>query len=177
MERELFEKLIEAQGDRIYGFCLHLCGTRDEADELFQDTMLRAFELRRKIEAHSGSEDELKRAGNYVIGISLKVNKERLRKNSREPEKLSIEENDISVYEDWQDPEQAFIEKEEIALVKKAVKLLPEKLKITVHLYYYAGLTVEEIAGVLRIPKGTVKSRLNKARKLIKESLISQHIQ
>lgn len=52
-----------------------------------------------------------------------------------------------------------------------AIKNLPEKIKITVVLYYVEGYSVEEIKQILKIPSGTVKSRLSKGRKLLKIKL------
>ncbi|BAH05402.1 RNA polymerase sigma factor [Clostridium kluyveri] len=52
-----------------------------------------------------------------------------------------------------------------------AIKNLPERIRITVVLYYVEGYTVEEIKQILKIPAGTVKSRLAKGRKLLKIKL------
>jgi len=52
-----------------------------------------------------------------------------------------------------------------------AIKNLPERIRITVVLYYVEGYTVEEIKRILKIPTGTVKSRLAKGRKLLKIKL------
>ena len=48
---------------------------------------------------------------------------------------------------------------------------LPEKYRIPVYLYYSAELSVKEIAEVMKIPEGTVKSRMNKAKHLLKKEL------
>ena len=55
--------------------------------------------------------------------------------------------------------------------VRRAVGNLPEKYRIPVYLYYTLQFSVEEIANVMEIPKGTVKSRLHKARALLKKEL------
>lgn len=52
-----------------------------------------------------------------------------------------------------------------------AIRALPEKIKITIVLYYVEGYSVEEIKQILKIPSGTVKSRLSKGRKLLKMKL------
>ena len=172
MDRKMFEKLIELQGDRIFNFCAHLCGNRDEAEELFQDTMLKAFELKEKIRLDNDEAPEIKRAANYIIGISLKLNKARLRRKGRDVSNVSLddEEKPVSIISE-ENPEADYIRSEEIRLVKKAVAGLPPKLGNTVYLYYYAEMGVEEIAGVLHIPKGTVMSRLYKAREKLRKML------
>lgn len=52
-----------------------------------------------------------------------------------------------------------------------AIKKLPERIRITIVLYYVEGYSVEEIKRILEIPAGTVKSRLSKGRKLLKMKL------
>lgn len=52
-----------------------------------------------------------------------------------------------------------------------AIRNLPEKIKITILLYYVEGYSVDEIKKILKIPSGTVKSRLSKGRKLLKIKL------
>lgn len=53
----------------------------------------------------------------------------------------------------------------------EAVSALPDERRIAVTLYYYDGLTVEEIAKILRLPDGTVKSRLSRAREQLRQML------
>ena len=53
----------------------------------------------------------------------------------------------------------------------EAVCALPPERRVAVALFYYEGLRVDEIARLLRVPQGTVKSRLSRARKQLKEML------
>lgn len=55
--------------------------------------------------------------------------------------------------------------------LRRAVLSLPKKFRLPVVLYYMEGYSVSETAQLLRIPAGTVKSRLNKARKILRETL------
>lgn len=61
-------------------------------------------------------------------------------------------------------PESAALSKELQVEIKHALDKLPDKLRVPIVLRYYAELTDEEIANILHIPKGTVKSRLNRGR-------------
>ena len=70
-------------------------------------------------------------------------------------------------------PEETFLAKEEREAVQNAVRRLPERLKTAVLLYYMEELPVKEVAGVMRIPAGTVLSRLHQARKLLRKELES----
>ena len=55
--------------------------------------------------------------------------------------------------------------------VRRETQALPEKLRLPVYLYYTAQLSIEEIAKILKLPGGTVKSRLHKARMVMKKRL------
>ncbi len=68
-------------------------------------------------------------------------------------------------------PEAAAERNEEIAHVHTAIALLPEAQRLTLILRYYSGLTEAEIAQILGIPVGTVKSRLHTARMQLHEQL------
>ena len=63
------------------------------------------------------------------------------------------------------------MEREETRIIRALADALPEKYKILTMLYYSLEMSVPEIAAALKIPEGTVKSRLFKARKLIKKGL------
>ena len=68
-------------------------------------------------------------------------------------------------------PEHQAVRKEMQAAVRNAVDRLPDKMKVTVLLYYMEERSVEQIADILRIPRGTVKSRLHQARKILEKEL------
>ena len=61
--------------------------------------------------------------------------------------------------------------RQEERLVRKCVLELPEKYRIVILLYYMEDMSIEEVALALKIPVGTVKSRMNKAKKMLKERL------
>ncbi len=62
-------------------------------------------------------------------------------------------------------------DKEDYSELYLAIQKLPERIRITIVLYYVEGYSVEEIKQILKIPAGTVKSRLAKGRKLLKVKL------
>ena len=68
-------------------------------------------------------------------------------------------------------PESEYLIKEEKKTVLKAVNSLKEPLRTVILLYYSADLSIDEIAKIMGVPEGTVKSRLYKARKVLKEKL------
>lgn len=68
-------------------------------------------------------------------------------------------------------PEKEYSQKERQRLVLKEINALPKKLKETIILFEFEDYSYEKIAQKLKIPQGTVKSRINSARKILKENL------
>ena len=68
-------------------------------------------------------------------------------------------------------PENCILMEDERIVVQQVVARLPGKYRIPVYLFYSAELSIQEIAKVLQIPAGTVKSRMNKAKHVLKEEL------
>ena len=63
-----------------------------------------------------------------------------------------------------------------IAEVRNAVQMLPEKYRIPICLSYSAGLTMEEIATCMKVPVNTVKTRIRKAKSILKQELEARGI-
>jgi RNA polymerase sigma-70 factor (ECF subfamily) len=68
-------------------------------------------------------------------------------------------------------PEETFLQKEMTELVQRQVQALPDKYRTVIYLYYSAGLKIREIADCLQIPENTVKSRMRKAKDILKTKL------
>ena len=169
MTKTELENCIWEYGKDIYSFCKSLTLNIQEAEDLYQDTFLKAMELIREINCE-------KNPKSYLLSIALRIWKNKKRKyawRSRIANVLSLtEELDLnSIEEPAFSPEHELLKKEETDLVHQAVNSLPEKLKIAVLLFYMEDLPITQIAFVLKIPVGTVKSRLYQARKLLEKEL------
>lgn len=161
------EQCIRDYGKEVYAFCRHLTGSVQEAEELYQDTFLKVMELLSKIDYENNPKS-------FLISIALRLWKNKKRKYAwrmRIAGTESLVEEAVENLEGEQCPEAEIISKEIQETVRKAVAKLEEKYRIPVYLYYTAQLSVDEIARVLKIPQGTVKTRLYKARKLLKKEL------
>lgn len=162
------EQAIALYGKEIYSFCLHLTGNRMSADELYQDTFLRAIERKGVLK----SDGNLK---SYFLSIAIRLWRNQKRKfawrNRIAPVETLYEdtlESELAVQEDVQ---KEYLKKEQQQVVRKAVAGLDEKYRIPVLLYYMENMSVAETASVMGIPKGTVKSRLSAARKHLESEL------
>ena len=169
MTREDTERLFSMHGRSIYFFCLHLCGRRDQGEELFQDTVLKTLEFADRIHG----DDELMQARNYCMGIAVRLYRYRLRKEAAHPV-LSLDDENAGIgyrISDDLTPEESVIRKREMQELRAMIRILPEKLREVVYLFYYAELPLRDISETLKIPEGTVKSRLNSAKKRLRKLL------
>lgn len=167
------EQCIEMYGKEIYSFCLHLTGVREWADELYQDTFLTAMEHITQLHNEAGA--NLK---SYLLSVAIRLWKNKRRKAAWRrriaPEQsMDAPGGEMLTGETvMTDPiETEVLRAEERWQVQCAVDALPEKYRVVVLLYYMEELPLAQIASVLRVPEGTVKSRLYQARKLLRQQL------
>ena len=160
----MIETYIEKYGRRLYGLCRSLIG--DDADDLYQETWLRAY---MKLDTYKS---DLPFEA-WITGICVNAYKDEMRRRRRRyaneidadaDEKQRMLENlgeadDHSHYE-----------------LREAVGKLPPKLRETVILYYYNGHDEKTTAKILKIPVGTVKSRLNAAKTKLKGELTDEQL-
>jgi RNA polymerase sigma-70 factor (ECF subfamily) len=162
-----FTELINQHGKDIYGFCCRLTGNQHEAEDLYQDAFLKAFELMKQLDASYNPKS-------FILSIVIRLWKNKKRKYAwRQRIVTTVELNDgIDTEVDSSNSvvNQILLDEESI-MVRNAVKKMDEKYKLIIYLYYTAELSIEEISKTLSIPLGTVKSRLFKARKIIKKNL------
>ena len=161
---EIFSELTEKYGNAVYKFCRSLTYSKEDAEDLFQETFLKIFEQPHKIKDAENPRD-------FLFSTALYIWKNRQRKYARRNRIAPIEPLDESVADNI-NIEEEYAAREEIGIVRELVESLPEKLRIPVILYYTVEMDVNEIASTLKIPAGTVKSRLFNARKIIEKGLI-----
>lgn len=160
---------VKLHGKAIYGFCHKLTKNKADADDLYQETFLKALELCAKIDKDNNPKG-------FLISITIGLWKNNRRKYARRLRIAPVEElnDDVGnglMFSNISTPEDILISKERSAAIQAAADKLNDKLKIPLYMYYTAEMSVEDIASELKIPQGTVKSRLHKARKSLKNIL------
>ena len=178
MTRREMEQLLICYGQDIFGFCCYLTGSRDAGEELYQETMLKTIERMESIALLESGVEGLLRVRNYCMGIAARQYKKQARREIYHAhESLDDEASGFGfLLSDGLTPEELYDRKQEVLNIRRSVRSLPEKFREVIYLFYYAGQSIKEIAETLRIPQGTVKSRLNHAKKalagLLKEESI-----
>lgn len=170
MTSKQMDALVAIHLNSVFQFCCYLTGSRLEAEDLSQDTFVKAMELENRF-PFDGTEREIR---NLFIGIAVNLwrNQQRKRKRRQRIAPVSnIDETEQERLPSSDNVEQEILDRELMDTVRYAVSWLPEKQRVVIHLHYSAGMSLEEIAGVLHIPKQTVKSRLRLAKERLRKNL------
>ena len=167
---ELFEREFFPHIDALYNFAFHLTYNEDDANDLVQETYLKAYRF-------SNSYVEGTNAKAWLFKILKNAFINEYRKKAKRPTKVDYE--DVVNYHDQEDTQYVgtLDMRQEIFRdmmgdeVTKAVNALPVDFKTVVLLCDVEGFTYEEIAKIIDIPIGTVRSRLHRARHMLKDQL------
>lgn len=155
-----FDEIVLGYQDRIYGLCRRLLGNTHDAEEAAQDVFLKAFRSLHKFRPEASLYTWLYRiAVNTCIDYKRKPFFESLFRRTEEGDEIRIDppSGDPS-------PERLYESKQLGAALWKGLAKISPKLRIALVLKEIEGLSYEEIADVLEISLGTVKSRISRAR-------------
>lgn len=157
----MLDALIQSQGPRLFSLCCRLCRSRGEAEDLYQETLLRGLEQRERLLAAENP-------GAYLTRICVNLYRDWARRRKL-LSFISMEDApppNLHGQFSTAGPEESL----EQSLVRQAVDTLPEPYRQTVLLYYFAIKAFSE-AAALGVRPGTVKSRLGRGREMLKEVL------
>ena len=162
---EEYEVFCRQYYDRIYRFLLKLCGERELAEDLTQETFYRAF---LSLHRFKGESDPF----TYVAAIAKHTYFKHIRKNKRRSMDISL--GDMADYiEDTEQSDPLYMcEKASEALaVRNAVDRLPDKYKDVVLYRVYAGMSFAQTAAALNITENSAKVIFYRAKKKLTEEL------
>ena len=165
--REGFEREALVHLDALYRVALRLTGNAADAEDLVQETMLRAY---RSWDRYTPGTN----AKGWLLTILRHLFINEYRRRSRHPETVDVDTIEpFALFQEVQeeDPQGAFFDKIVDDEVLRAVDQLPEAFREAVTLSDVEGLSYEEVAKVLDVPVGTVKSRLYRGRRLLQAKL------
>lgn len=171
-DTEAFGELFAFFHGTVYNTALRLLGDPEEAADITQEAFLQAWERLSQLTVPEAFR-------NWLLTITVNLCRSRFRKN--EPPTVSLDEPVPEegvedeplpqLADESADVEAAVLEREKVRLVQRAVNLLPLAFREVVILHYFEGLEVADIAKILRVPAGTVKSRLARARERLRQLL------
>lgn len=156
--------LVERWRDPLSGYLFRLLGSREDAEDLFQEAFLRVLRHATRFDGTKSFRPWL-----YSIATNLVRNCYRARgyRDARSLDRVEEEQEGAPLHarlagRGASPPDSAALG-EDAARVRLAVETLPEKGRVALVLFYYQGLAYQEIAEVLEVPLGTVKSRIHNA--------------
>lgn len=162
---EQMEELINSLGNDLWTFCLRLTYEKFEAEDLYQDTMLKALELKEKIDF-----DRNPKA--FIYSLAVSMNNNRFRKMFRRKRIAPSFHYELDFIEDSEtNVESQVVIDESKECINFAIRKLNKNLKSVILMFYMEDLSIKDISKYLNIPEGTVKSRLNSGRNNLKKEL------
>lgn len=167
---EVFNKELMPQINALYNFAYHLCYNEDDANDLVQETYLKAFRFIDKYISGTNAKAWL-----FKILKNAFINQ--YRKKSKRPQQVDYEEiatyhdSEEGSYVDFMDLREEIFEGMMGDEITVAINSLPIDFRTVILLCDIEDFTYEEIAKIIDIPIGTVRSRLHRARNMLKEKL------
>ncbi len=158
-DRKAFGQLVRHHREGVVNVVYRLCGDADLAEEAAQEAFIRAWTNLPRYQPRSAFR-------NWLYRIASNVAIDALRR-----EKETVELEAVPLVHPDSGPEALFEREERGERVRQAVLDLPPASRAVIVLREYEGLSYKEIADTLGIPMGTVMSRLNYARGLLRENL------
>lgn len=162
---EFQERLLE-HIDSIYNYALCLTQNRYNAEDLVQDTALRAYRFFRRFRAGTNFKA-------WIMTILRNIYINEYRKRIKEPRKVDLGEvEDFIGLPETFNTQEGFISE----AVRDLINKLSEELRIALILFYTEGFSYKEIARIMDVPVGTVMSRLYTARQVLKRQLLKRDV-
>jgi RNA polymerase sigma-70 factor (ECF subfamily) len=158
-----FERLVSHYSQFAFRIALGILDNRNDAEELVQEAFVTVYHRL----------TGLKGIGSFPAWLAKIVTNLCLQRLKKRPPLVSLqvlgdrpETNDHTT-----DPEAAYLKRENSMIVWRAIRELPDSCRVTLILREFQGCSYAEIAHILGIPPGTVKSRLHQARTLLARKL------
>jgi RNA polymerase sigma-70 factor, ECF subfamily len=160
-EDAAWEELVRIHTRRVYGICYRFTGRDSEAQDLTQEVFLRIFRSLRSFRSTEGS------LGTWMARLTRNLLIDHYRRTRHERVTDSIEEQLPMLEENMAAsarPEGLVVGREASEILQAALKKLSPELREAVILRDLQDMEYREVAQVLKVPEGTVKSRLNRGR-------------
>ena len=165
---EKVEELIDIYKQQIYSLCYKLAKTKEDAEDIFQETWIKVFSSRHQLSC-------VENYKKWITTICVRAFYDFYRKKKRWKDRVldlfHKEDGGEIDFADEVNISEEFIQKVEAEMIREVIQLLNEKYKTVLVLYYYEQYSYKEMSEILNIPIGTVKYRLNYAKKQMREHL------
>lgn len=166
-----FDELVCQFEKRVFNCALRIAGNYNDAADIAQEAFIRAFS---SIQTFRGDANFTTWIYRIVTNVYLDERKKsKAHRLTSLDEYIELDENSVSrqIEDEGPSPDEIVESKERSRVLQAAINSLPDYQRIILTLYSFQHRSYEEIADILRLPIGTVKSRLNRARLALGEKL------
>lgn len=170
-DRDAFNILVQTYQRQVINLAYGMLSDTEDATDAAQEVFIKVY---RNIDRFEGKSS----LSTWIYRITSNVCKDFLRKRTRTIQSISIYESSeddddrpMEIKDSSPTPQEHMEITETQREVRKALDELPEEYKLVIVMYDLEGLSYDEISNVLQCPVGTIKSRLNRARKALKKNL------
>jgi len=171
-DQKAFAELLQRYRESVYFMMLKMCGNKDDAEDLTIEAFGRAF---KKLDQYSPdyafSTWLFKIASNNAIDFIRRKKQMTSVSLDNKIDSSEGKEHSSSMKSPTLDPEEHFIKKQKVELVRVLVDNLKPKYKEMIELFYFHEMSHEEISKKLNLPIGTIKAQLFRARDLLYNAL------
>lgn len=165
-DTDCFDLLVDRYKTRLFNYLFRLVRDQDEAEEIAQETFVKAF-------IHADKYKTIAKFSTWLYTIATNLVRNRLRAKKRAPRFLSLwgrsgdsdeDVKPIDLEDTGRQPDAQFNDRELGEIINSAIEKIPEKYRASFVLREINQLSYEEIAAVTGLKLGTVRSRINRAR-------------
>jgi len=165
---EALETLVDLYSPRVYGLLYRLCGSRDAAEELLQETFLRVVRTIDRYE-HTGKFEA------WLFRIAANLARDRARQGRRRGSMASLDESPVDAELSSPDrmstdaePQRRLMQKEACDRLLECLERLTHPEREILYLRHFSGLSFQKIAEILEVPLGTALARAHRALKRLR---------
>ena len=165
-----FSRLIDKYKNMVYNLAYRMCNNSQEAQDISQESFLRTYQSLNRFNPNY-------KFSTWLYQITLNIIRDRFKKKMFKPTSFDapIASNDSNYFlqptDSKHDPEEILTKQEKAYHVQQAILSLPLKYREVTILRHLQDLSYIEIANILKVPTGTVKIRLYRAREQLREIL------
>lgn len=157
-----FAQLVERYHERIFNVCYRIVGDFQDAEEATMDAFLACYRSLVSFEERSSF-------ATWVYRIAIRCAYKYREK--RPPESINVGELELTKIHSADEPDEILSQAEIQKAIEHVIDMLPDRLRDATILYFLEGLSYQDIADILECPVGTVGSRINSARRYMKQRL------
>jgi RNA polymerase sigma factor (sigma-70 family) len=160
--RQAGEQLFDRHFKALTRFFRNKVGEGDGMDDLIQQTVLGLLEAKHEFRGEGSFRS-------FVFGVAYNVLRNHYRAARRDAERLDF--GVTSIFDLAHGPSEALVARHEQLLLLQGLRKIPVEHQVLLELYFWEPLTAADIAGVLGVPEGTVRTRIRRAKQLLEAEL------